>query len=216
MKKDTYRHNDAIGDGISCLQKRRYQARPVFRKPKKVIGNNLIFRDAIKEDAAFILELRTDSKKATYISKTSKDLKQQEAWLENYRNDNEQVYFIILNKQHERVGTVRLYDNKNDSFCWGSWILKDGTPSSYSIESALLVYHLALNLGFEKAHFDVRKGNQSVWKFHERFGAKKVGETTEDFIYNISLESIQISLNKYKKYLPNGFSIEYQQELTYP
>ncbi|MCX8505777.1 MAG: GNAT family N-acetyltransferase [Alphaproteobacteria bacterium] len=154
------------------------------------------------------MELRTDSKNARHISKTSNDLKKQEAWLEKYRNDNEQVYFIILNKQHERVGTVRLYDIKNDSFCWGSWILKDGTPSSYAIESALLVYHFALSLGFEKAHFHVRKGNQSVWKFHERFGAQKVEESAIDFFYEISLESIEQSLEKYKKYLPNGFLIE--------
>lgn len=200
--------NDSSCYVLSCLRKRGYKTRPTLSKPKKVVGNNLVFRDAQKEDAAFILELRTDSIKATHLSKTSNDLKQQEVWLERYGNDNGQVYFIILNKQGEKVGTVRLYDITNDSFCWGSWILKNGTPSSYSIESALLVYHFALSLGFEKAHFDVRKGNESVWKFHERFGANKVEETTDDFIYNISLESIEKSLEKYKKYLPNGFSIE--------
>ena len=101
-----------------------------------------------------------------------------------------------------------MYDIQNDSFCWGSWILKEGAASSYAIESALLVYHFALSLGFEKAHFDVRKGNESVWKFHERFGANKTAETADDFIYSISLEAIEHSLEKYKKYLPNGFSIE--------
>lgn len=200
--------NDSTSHVLSCLRKRGYKTSPVFKKPKKVVGSNLIFRDAAKDDAAFILELRTDSKKARHISKTSNDLKKQEAWLEKYRNDNKQVYFIILNKENQRIGTVRLYDNTNDSFCWGSWILKDGAPSSYAIESALLVYHFALSLGFEKAHFDVRKGNQSVWKFHERFGAKKVEQTTDDFIYNISLDAIELSLEKYKKYLPNGFLIE--------
>ncbi len=177
-------------------------------KPKKVVGNNLVFRGAQKEDAAFILELRTDSKKAAHLSKTSIDLKEQEAWLEKYSNDSGQVYFIIINRQDERVGTVRVYDIKNDSFCWGSWILKVGTPTSHAIESALLVYHFALSLGFEKAHFDVRKGNKSVWTFHERFGAKKVEETNDDFTYNISLEAIEKSLEKYKRYLPNGFVIE--------
>ena len=201
--------NDSSSYVLSCLRQRGYKTRPTLSKPRKIVGSNLVFRDAAKEDAAFILELRTDSKKATYISKTSNDLRQQEIWLEKYGSDSEQVYFIILNKQDERVGTVRLYDTKNDSFCWGSWILKNGTPSSYAIESALLVYHFALSLGFEKSHFDVRKDNQSVWKFHERFGAEKVEETTDDFIYNISLEAIKTSLEKYKKYLPNEFLIEF-------
>lgn len=183
--------------------------RPVFRKPKTVVGNNLIFRNATIDDATFILELRTDNKKATHISSTSNDLWRQEAWLEGYKNDNQQVYFIITNNDNERVGTVRLYDSKNDSFCWGSWILKDGLPSSYAIESALLVYEFALSLGFEKAHFDVRKGNQSVWRFHERFGAKRIEETASDFIYNISLDAIKLSLKKYEKYLPGRYAIKY-------
>jgi RimJ/RimL family protein N-acetyltransferase len=193
---------------LSRLRKKGYKTDPVFHKPAKVIGNNLILRDVTKEDAAFILELRTDANKARHISKTSGDLKTQIEWLEKYENDNQQIYFVILNKKLEKVGTVRLYDKTNDSFCWGSWILKEGTPSSYSIESALLVYHFALSLGFEKAHFDIRKGNHSVWRFHERFGAEKIAETTSDFIYTISLHAIERSLAKYKKYLPNGVSIE--------
>ena len=182
---------------------------PTFKKPKEVIGNNIIFRDALKEDATFILGLRTDPKKAKYISKTSNNLMQQEAFLEKYSKDSEQVYFIIFNRQNERIGTVRLYDPRILSFCWGSWILKDGTPSSYVIESVLLVYHFALSLGFKKAHFDVRKDNSSVCKFHERFGAKKVEEDNDNFFYKISPEAIKISLEKYKKYLPNEFLINY-------
>jgi len=65
---------------------------------------------------------------------------------------------------------------------------------SYAIESALLVYHFALGLGFECAHFDVRKANESVWKFHERFGALKSSETELDYFYRISNAAIRQSL----------------------
>ena len=68
---------------------------PTFKKPKEVIGNNIIFRDALKEDATFILGLRTDPKKAKYISKTSNNLMQQEAFLEKYSKDSEQVYIYF-------------------------------------------------------------------------------------------------------------------------
>lgn len=193
---------------LSCLRKRGYKTRPAFNKPKAIIGNNLVFRDATTADATFIVELRTHEKKSAHISKTSNDIKQQEVWLEKYSNDSEQVYFVILNNEGDRVGTVRLYDIQGDSFCWGSWILKEGAPSSYAIESALLVYHFALSLGFENAHFDVRKGNESVWRFHERFGALKTAETADDYLFSISREAIERSLEKYKKYLPNGFHIK--------
>jgi RimJ/RimL family protein N-acetyltransferase len=181
---------------------------PALRKPISVQGQSLVFRNATVQDAAFILALRTDQKKGAHLSRTANDLKLQETWLEKYQNDPQQVYFVIYNQAHERVGTVRLYDPRGLSFCWGSWILKDGSPSHYALESALLVYHFALHLGFKKAHFDVRQANQSVWKFHERFGAVKVGESTEDFFYEISTEAIQRSLEKYRRFLPNGWQLQ--------
>jgi len=181
---------------------------PIFFKPKKILGNNLIFKNATKEDAEFILELRTDSKKSKYISKTPNDLEHQIKWLENYEIDNEQIYFIILNKNYEKVGTVRLYEKNGFSLWWGSWILKDGVPSNFAIESTLIIYHFALSLGFERAIFNVRKDNRSVWKFHEIFGAIKTSETRDDFIYCIGHESIKKSLERYKKYLPNKIRIE--------
>jgi hypothetical protein len=181
---------------------------PVFFKPKKIIGNNLIFKNATIEDAAFILELRTDSKKSKYISKTPNDLEHQIKWLEKYEIDNEQIYFIILNKNYEKVGTIRLYEKNRFSFWWGSWILKDGVPSIFAIESVLIIYHFALSLGFKKAIFNIRKDNRSVWKFHEIFGAIKTSQTNDDFIYSISHESIKKSLVRYKKYLTNKIRIE--------
>jgi hypothetical protein len=62
-------------------------------------------------------------------------------------------------------------------------------------------------LGFVRAHFDVRRGNESVWQFHERFGAVRVRETDEDFFYEISLDAINASLERYRKFLPNGIEI---------
>jgi hypothetical protein len=37
----------------------------MFRKPRSVRGRQLLFRDAGVDDAAFILALRTDQKKAS-------------------------------------------------------------------------------------------------------------------------------------------------------
>ena len=89
----------------------------------------------------------------------------------------------------------------------GSWIIKEGSPSSYAIESAMIVYNYSFLLGFQKAHFEVRKGNESVWKFHERFGAVRTGETEEDYLYKISNSSIKKSLKNYSRFLPNGIKV---------
>ena len=180
---------------------------PQILKARQVIGKTLIFRDATPEDAAFILSLRTDEKKSRYLSTTAPDIDAQRSWLQHYAAATDQAYFII-EYQDEPIGTVRLYDARDNSFCWGSWILKDGRPAQAAMESALMVYAYAVDhLGFTAAHFDVRKGNERVWQFHERFGAERTKETALDYFYTLSLEAIQASRTRYAKFLPDGVTV---------
>lgn len=168
-----------------------------------------MLRDASVADAEFILALRTDSRKSRHLSATSAQVEKQIAWLEAYAKAQDQAYFIIETTSAEPIGTVRLYNPEEDSFCWGSWILKDGAPQTAAIESALMIYEYGIaHLGFKRAHFDVRKENESVWKFHERFGAKRVAETERDYFYTIGRAEIEMARNRYRKFLPNPIVVE--------
>jgi len=178
-------------------------------KARKIKGRTLIFRNAEVSDAEFILSLRTDAKKSKYLMKTSTEVRRQIDWLEEYASKTDQAYFIIEDKDGFPLGTVRIYDAKEDSFCWGSWILKDNVPKSTAIESALMVYSYAVDyLGFKKAHLDIRKGNAKVLRFHETFGAVRVGETDMDYLYEIGHDEIRTIRNKAKMYLPESIVID--------
>lgn len=180
-----------------------------FRKPRLVIGRQLQFRDALPDDAAFILSLRLDPSKNQHLSTTSASLEEQRAWLERYQTDAEQLYFIIEDTAEKAVGTVRLYDKQGQSFCWGSWILSDDAPRSSAVESSVMVYHVGLSCGFTCAHFDVRRANEKVWQYHERFGAVRIGETSQDYLYRIDEASIRTALARYSSRLPAGVRIEW-------
>lgn len=186
----------------------RAMTTPSLRKAKWVTGKTLAFRNATVADAEFILSLRVDENRSRFLSKVAPDLDAQKAWLENYEKSDDQAYFII-ESQGESIGTVRLYDPQEESFCWGSWILADGRPSHAAMESALMVYAYAGDhLGFTASHFDVRKGNERVWQFHERFGAKRFGETNLDYLYRLNLAAIRTARLRYQKFLPNGVNVE--------
>lgn len=175
---------------------------PRIRKAAFVRGKTLLFRDATWDDAAFILALRTDEVKGRHLSQTPPSVSMQRAWLDQYAAQDHQAYFVI-ESAGEPVGTVRLYDAVGDSFCWGSWILQAGAPPTAGIESAMMVYTYAVeHLHFLRAHFDVRKGNVRVWRFHERLGAVRVRESQADFHYEISNQAIAQALSRYRKYLP--------------
>jgi RimJ/RimL family protein N-acetyltransferase len=181
---------------------------PTIRKARRIIGNRLVFRDAEIGDAEFILALRTDPKKSRFLSPTNPDISAQVAWLQTYQLAADQAYFVIQSPDGEKVGTVRLYDQRGQSFSWGSWILKDGVSRVCAIESALVVYHYALgHLGFTGAHFGVRKANLSVCAFHERCGAIVIGETHEDYHYKIELEQITAWLDRCSTILPSAITV---------
>ena len=72
-----------------------------------------------------------------------------------------------------------------------------------------MVYtYAADHLGFEAAHFDVRKANDRVCKFHERFGATITTTTELDNFYSLSREAIKDSRIRCSKFLPDGVRIE--------
>lgn len=181
----------------------------LFRKPQSVRGRQLLFRDATVDDAAFILSLRTDEKKGRYLSATAADEAAQRAWLQRYASDDSQVYFIICTLEGKPIGTVRLYDQRDDSFCWGSWIKSDDAPRCFGVESALMIYDFALQLGLRRSHFDVRQQNVSVIQFHERMGARQVGVTDLDYLFEMSNDAILAALEKFRSYLPDGAAVTF-------
>jgi hypothetical protein len=180
-------------------------------KARKVNGRTLIFRNAEVTDAAFILSIRTDIKKSKFLMPVSPELDHQVAWLEDYADKTDQVYFIVETTAGVPLGAVRLYDADGDSFCWGSWVLKDGAPHSAAIESALMVYSYAIDhLGFRAAHqLNVCKGHENMCRFHESFGAERIGETESFYVYQINLEKINAIRSKLKMYLAEDVTVEW-------
>jgi RimJ/RimL family protein N-acetyltransferase len=168
-------------------------------------GKNINLRPARLENAEFILGLRLQQHKTQYLSPVENDLAKQKIWLAAYKQKEIQgleYYFVIETKQHENLGLVRIYDLQPDSFCWGSWLIKDGAPQTTAIESALLVYEFGFGeLGYKQAHFDVRKGNERVIAFHQRFGAKITHQDELNYYFNYQVEDYLNIKNRYRRYL---------------
>lgn len=185
---------------------------PVIRKARRLQGRTLVMRDVRSSDAAFILDLRTDERKNQHLSKVSGELADQVRWLEQYQLRANEAYFIIETMDGKALGTVRFYDARGKSFGWGSWVLSAVAPSSAAIESAMMVYAYALDtLGFEEAHFQVRRENQKVWAFHERFGAQRVAQNDLEIEYALSGAHIRASMQRYARFLPHPLIVEIEQ-----
>jgi RimJ/RimL family protein N-acetyltransferase len=157
-------------------------------------------RLAEPDDAEFILGLRLNPLRNKHLSRVENDIDAQKAWLNNYKNREkagDEFYFIIRNNGGA-VGTLRIYDFRGPSFCWGSWIITPGLSTRIALASVYLVYKLAFDiLGFQSSHFDVRIDNVSVNRFHQRMGAVLTSSDDANNYYTILKESVVDYFLKY-------------------
>lgn len=148
-----------------------------------------------ESDAPFILRLRLDERYNQFLSKVIADIESQKNWIRKYKEDESkgtQFYFIIERLDGVPCGTVRVYDLRDNSFCWGSWILNENKTRFAAVESALLVYDFGFkSLGFVKSHFDVMKGNEKVIKLHKQMGAIETGEDKDNYYFEIDRRSVE-------------------------
>jgi RimJ/RimL family protein N-acetyltransferase len=171
----------------------------------EVFGKNIKMRLVDECDAEFLISLRVDPRKNKHLSHVDDDVEKQRLWIKEYKPREKaklEYYFIVEDNQGEPVGCLRIYDFQGESFSWGSWIVKDGSPSYVAIESALQVYEYAFyQLGFEKCHFEVQKGNDRVKAFHERFGAMVSSEDELQHFFTYSKSDYEAIKPKYRRFL---------------
>lgn len=147
-----------------------------------------------ESDAEFILKLRLDERYNKYISEVNPDVDAQRAWIRGYKKEElegKQFYFVIEKLDGTPCGTVRVYDLREDSFCWGSWILNENKTRFAALESAFLVYKFGFDvLGYRKSHFEVMNGNEKVVSFHEKMGAIRTGKDDVNSYFEITKTSV--------------------------
>jgi len=175
---------------------------------KNLSAKTIHLRLVGESDAEFICNLRNNPNLNKYISQSTALIDEQAKWIKNYKERElglHEFYFIIeRNDNNERIGTIRLYDFRNDpkSFCWGSWILNSSKTRYAAIESALLIYKIAFEeLRFEQSHFEVRKANLGVHNFHMRLGAQLISEGDSDNFYIYRASTYFEILSEYGKFL---------------
>jgi len=155
-------------------------------------------RLAKEADAAFLLGLRLDESRNQNISGTSSDLRAQVGWMRDYASrhaSGREAYFVIETDGVPQ-GSLRLYDYlpAENVYYWGSWIIRPGAPPATALRSLILAYDLAFGpLGFNKARFNVRQANVSVWKFHEKTGAQVVRSDAFDRLYEHDFQGYRIA-----------------------
>lgn len=173
---------------------------------KTVGGMGLNLRLVQPSDAAYIHQLRLDTRYNSHLSTVTGDAGDQRVWIERYKQREKggrEYYFIIERRAENQVcGLVRLYDIEGDQFTWGSWILDQNKPPKAALESAFLIYKFAFErLGLKRSVFDVRRKNEHTLAFHRRFGAIETGSDDLNIYFEYPRSAYFADFDKYMKLL---------------
>lgn len=75
-----------------------------------LIGKSVDLRAVETDDAQFILSLRNDKSISEYLPRLNITLDEQRKWISEQRDKEGDYYFLIIDKNGNRLGTVSIYD----------------------------------------------------------------------------------------------------------
>jgi RimJ/RimL family protein N-acetyltransferase len=145
-----------------------------MRHDLSVEGLAYCLRPVRREDAAFIVSLRSDPQHSRYLHPVPPDIGRQEAWLEAYFDRAGDWYFVIERRAGTAEGMVGIYnlDSVTNQAEWGRWVLKPGSLGAP--ESAWLVYRAAFErIALERLYCRTVADNQHVVSFHDSCGLER-------------------------------------------
>jgi len=174
-------------------------------------GKNVTLRLVELEDASFIVTLRNYAKSQKFLSATSTNIEKQTQWMRDYKcreREGTEFYYKLQLNNGALVGLIRVYDLKRDTFSGGSWVIAPGHSHNIAVETVVLLYDLCFDqLGYKNVLLQVVKENQSVIRFHKRFGAL-VDREDDKYVYLINTYSTMLEpREKFRRLLGAGASL---------
>ena len=162
----------------------------------KIEKYGLAARFVEENDAAFIIQLRTDPILSRFLHATDSSLEKQKEWIRAYkeREKKGEDYYFIFYKDNMPVGLNRMYSIHDKTFTTGSWLFSPNAPYECSIIASIIVRELAfddLKFEYEDAYDGCHIDNKKVMKFNHMMGLRDVGSYESD-----SGKFIQQSLTK--------------------
>lgn len=171
------------------------------------------------EDAEFILKLRNDRGLNQFISYTSPHLDDQIKWIQEYKIREKkglECYFVALDSDGTRYGTIRLYNLDEKSFEIGSWLFQKNAPIGMAVKAHFIGFEIGFEmLKAEYSRFEIRKKNTGVLNYMKDFETNLIREDELNFYYTLSKEKF------YKRRSELAFfestqNLRYEQPFIHP
>lgn len=165
-------------------------------------GRYIDLRSCTEDDAEFTRAIRNDPEFVKFLPAIDNTLEQQKAWIRHQREKEGDYFFVVWDKEGNRIGTISIYDINGDHAESGRLAIKGSNPFQ-ALEAQILSFRFAFNfLGLECIDGFIFADNDRAIRFNKQFGGIHYPpETDEDGRKIIKIENWREDFEKVDKKL---------------
>ncbi len=183
----------------------------VYQKP--IEGKYVTLRSCTEEDAEFTLGIRQDPDFVDCFPPLDITLDQQKAWINKQREKPGDYFFVVWDKDGNRIGTISIYGVEGKRAESGRLAIK-GTNPFQALEAQILSFRFAFGeLGLECIDAYIFADNERALRFNKQFaGRRKAPEIDENGNEIIRIENWKEDFEKVDKRLSSILYREKQKK----
>lgn len=172
---------------------------------KAIEGRYVNLKSADIDDAEFTREIRQDPMFSCFIPQIKNSIEQQRKWINQQREKEGDYFFVVWDKENNRLGTISIYDVEGNHAETGRLVMRGN--AFQNIEAQLLSFQFAfdvLNLDYLISY--IYQDNERAIRFDKQFGGYICGNRVtsdghEEVMTINSKDAFEESLKKFKKIL---------------
>ena len=144
-----------------------------------IIGRYVELRSCTEEDAVYTLALRKDPDFIKFFPRIDNTIDQQKVWIKNQREKDGDYFFVVWDKENNRIGTISIYNVHGERAESGRLAIK-GENAFQGIEAQILSFRFAFEvLGLECIDAFIFADNERAIRFNKQFAGRHYPPETD-------------------------------------
>ena len=135
-------------------------------------GRYVILRSCEESDAEFTRDIRKAPEFSRFLPVIDNTVEQQKEWIRKQRTKNGDYFFVVWDKEGNRIGTISIYDVNGGRAESGRLAIKGSNPFQ-GIEAQILSFRFAFGvLELECIDGYIYADNARAIRFNKQFGGR--------------------------------------------
>ena len=145
-----------------------------------ICGRYVQLRSCTEDDAEFTRAIRKDPEFVKFLPEIDNTIEEQKAWIRGQREKEGDYFFVVWDKDGNRIGTISIYDVCGNHAESGRLAIKGNNPFQ-ALEAQVLAFRFAFGqLGLECIDGYIFADNERAIRFNKLFAGRHCPPEQDD------------------------------------